>query len=83
MIFNVGMVDFDSLYVYMPLHAAQDYFGLYKDVLKPGAKDPGPMATDAQIDAAYQRQYQATAVDIFIKDPDATEAMRSAIQAGV
>jgi lipoprotein-releasing system permease protein len=81
-IFNVGMVDFDSFYVYMPLQAAQDYFGLYKDVLKPGAKDPGPLATDAEIDAAYERQYQATAVDIFIKDPDATEAMRASIQAG-
>jgi lipoprotein-releasing system permease protein len=81
-IFNLGMVEFDSFYVYMPLQAAQDYFGLYKDVLKPGAKDPGPLATDDQIDAAYQRQYQATAIDIFIQNPDDTDAMRAKLQAG-
>jgi lipoprotein-releasing system permease protein len=51
-------------------------------VLKPGAKDPGPLATDDQIDAAYQRQYQATAIDIFIQNPDDTDAMRAKLQAG-
>ncbi|HEV7718528.1 MAG TPA: ABC transporter permease, partial [Arsenicitalea sp.] len=69
-IFDLGMVEFDSFYVYMPMQAAQDYFKLYKDILKPGVQPPGPDATDAQIDDAYQRQYQATAVEIFIDNAD-------------
>jgi lipoprotein-releasing system permease protein len=81
-IFNLGMVEFDSFYIYMPLRAAQNYFGLYQDVLKPGMKNPGPDATDEQVDAAYDRKYQATAVDIFINDPDATDSMRAKLQAG-
>ncbi|HVW93095.1 MAG TPA: ABC transporter permease [Devosia sp.] len=80
-IFNLGMVEFDSFYIYMPLQAAQDYFHMYEDVLKPGAKDPGPDATDEQIDAAYERQYQATGVEIFIDDPDDIANMRQRIQA--
>ena len=28
------------------------------------------MATDEEIDAAYERIYQATAVEVFIDDPD-------------
>jgi lipoprotein-releasing system permease protein len=80
-IFNVGMVEFDSFYIYMPLRAAQDYFHMYDDVLRPGAKDPGPDATDEQIDAAYERQYQATGVEIFISDPDDIANMRLRIQA--
>ena len=35
-IFNLGMVEFDSFYVYMPMQQAQSYFKLYEDVLKPG-----------------------------------------------
>jgi lipoprotein-releasing system permease protein len=81
-IFDLGMVEFDSFYIYMPLQQAQDYFHLYEDVLKPGAKDPGPDATDAEIDAAYHRVYQATAVEIFIDDPDAIDAMRQKLQNG-
>jgi lipoprotein-releasing system permease protein len=45
-------------------------------------KNPGPDATDEQVDAAYDRKYQATAVDIFINDPDATDSMRAKLQAG-
>jgi len=81
-IFDLGMVEFDSFYIYMPLQAAQNYFQLYKDVLKPGAKNPGPDATDEQVDAAYERQYQATGVEIFISDPDAIDSMRAKLQAG-
>jgi lipoprotein-releasing system permease protein len=81
-IFDLGMVEFDSFYVYMPMQAAQDYFKLYKDVLKPGVQPPGPDATDAQIDDAYQRQYQATAVEIFIDNADNIGPMRDKLQAG-
>jgi lipoprotein-releasing system permease protein len=81
-IFDLGMVEFDSFYVYMPMQAAQDYFKLYTDVLKPGKQPPGPDATDAQIDEAYQRQYQATAVEIFIDNPDNIGPMREKLQAG-
>jgi lipoprotein-releasing system permease protein len=78
-IFNLGMVEFDSLYVYMPMQLAQNYFRLYEDVLKPGVAPPGPDATDDQIDAAYTRQYQATAVEVFIDDPDNVAVMRDRI----
>jgi len=78
-IFNLGMVEFDSLYIYMPMTQAQLYFNLYKDVLKPGVQPPPIDATDAQIDAAYQRQYQATGIEIFISDPDNVDAMRDRI----
>ncbi|MDB5562339.1 MAG: multidrug transporter substrate-bindinhypothetical proteinotein [Hyphomicrobiales bacterium] len=81
-IFNLGMVEFDSFYVYMPMTAAQDYFKLYTDVLKPGMQPPGPDATDTQIDDAYQRQYQATALEIFIDNADNIGPMREKLQAG-
>ena len=78
-IFNVGMVEFDSFYVYMPMQLSQDYFKMYEDVLKPGVEPPGPMATDAEIDAAYERQYQASAIEIFIDNPDDVNTMRNRI----
>jgi lipoprotein-releasing system permease protein len=81
-IFDLGMVEFDSFYIYMPLPSAQDYFKLYQDVLKPGAKNPGLDATDEQIDAAYERKYQATGIEIFIQDPDDIVNMRTKLQAG-
>jgi lipoprotein-releasing system permease protein len=81
-IFNLGMVEFDSFYIYMPLKASQDYFKLYQDVLKPGMKTPPPDASDADIDAAYQRQYQATGIEIFLDDPDAIGMMREKLQQG-
>ena len=82
-IFDLGMVEFDSFYIFMPMQPAQDYFHLYDDVLKPGMKNPGPDATDAEIDAAYQRVYQATGVEIFIDNPDDIGPMRQKLQNGV
>src|SRR3569623_1703675 len=79
-IFNLGMVEFDSFYVYMPMEAAQKYFKQYEDVLKPGVEPPAPDATDEQINAAYQRIWSATAVEVFIDDPDNVDAVRKRIQ---
>jgi lipoprotein-releasing system permease protein len=78
-IFNLGMVEFDSFYIYMPMQLGQEYFKLYEDVLKPGVAPPGPDATDAEIDAAYVRQYQASGVEIFIQNPDDVDTMRNRI----
>ncbi len=82
-IFDLGMVEFDSFYVYMPMQAAQTYFKLFEDVLRPGAAEPAPDATDEEIDAAYERKYQATAVEVFIDDPDNVAAVRERIQKDV
>lgn len=82
-IFNLGMVEFDSFYVYMPMQAAQTYFKLFEDVLRPGAVEPAPDATDEEIDAAYERKYQATAVEVFIDDPDNVSILRNRIQTDV
>ena len=82
-VFNLGMVEFDSFYLYMPMEPAQSYFKLFEDVLKPGTEPPGVMATDEEIAAAYDRVAMATAIDIFISDPDAIVAARSAIQSGL
>jgi lipoprotein-releasing system permease protein len=82
-IFNLGMVEFDSFYLYMPMDAAQTYFKMYEDRLKPGVAPPDVMATDEQIDAAYERVPQATAVEVFVADPDAIGTMRERIQAGI
>jgi len=82
-IFNLGMVEFDSFYLYMPMEPAQSYFKLYEDVLKPGVEPPGLMATDEEIEAAYQRIPMATAIDIFITDPDDIATVRNAIQSGL
>jgi lipoprotein-releasing system permease protein len=80
-IFNLGMVEFDSLFMYMPLKTAQDYFKLYEDVLKPGQPPLDPMASDEEIDAAYERIYQATAAEIFIDNPDSIPLMRERLAA--
>ena len=45
-IFDLGMVEFDSFYVYMPMQAAQTYFKMFEDVLRPGVVEPPPDATD-------------------------------------
>src|SRR5262249_16750797 len=82
-VFNLGMVEVDSFYIYMPMNSAQSYFKVYEDVLKPGVAPPGPDATDEQIDAAYDRQYQATGVEVFIDDPDNVGVLRDRIQAQV
>lgn len=71
-IFDVGMVEFDSFFVFMPIRPAQDYFRLYTDRLREGAEQPSLMATDEEIDAAYERVYNATAIEVFLSNPDAT-----------
>lgn len=85
-IFDLGMVEFDSFFMYMPLEPAQDYFKMFEEVLKPGAEVPGtgpldPPLTNEQIEASYDRVGQATAAEIFIDDPDATGIMRDRLQA--
>jgi lipoprotein-releasing system permease protein len=82
-IFDLGMVEFDSFYLFMPMSSAQSYFKMYESALKPGAQIPGVMATDEEIDAAYERIPQATALDIFVDNPDAIESMRNSIQNGI
>jgi lipoprotein-releasing system permease protein len=82
-IFNLGMVEFDSFYVYMPMQPAQTYFKMFEDVLRDGFAEPPPDATDEQIDAAYERKYWATAVEGFIDDPDDVARMRDKIQTDV
>jgi len=80
-IFDLGMVEFDSFVMYMPLTDAQVFFNLYEDVLKPGQPPLDPMATDEEIDAAYTRVTQATAAEIFIDDPDNVDVVRQRLQA--
>jgi len=79
-IFDLGMVEFDSFFMYMPLAPAQDYFKLYDDVLKPGHPPLDPMASDAEIDAAYDRISRATAAEIFIDNPDDVNVIRERLQ---
>src|SRR5690606_13570560 len=74
-IFDVGMVEFDSLFVFMPLEPAQLYFRSYSDRLREGFDELPLMATDEEIYAAYERVYEATAVEVFLANPDATWAI--------
>lgn len=78
-IFDVGMTEFDTFYVYLPLQQAQDYLGQFDRVLKPGATEPAAGATEEERDAAYDRVYRASAVEVFISDPQAIAPMRNAI----
>ena len=85
-IFDLGMVEFDSFFMYMPLEPAQDYFNLIEEVLKPGVEPPAtgpldPPPTNAEIEAAYDKIGQASAAEIFIDDPDNTKVMRERLQA--
>jgi lipoprotein-releasing system permease protein len=85
-IFDLGMVEFDSFFMYMPLQPAQEYFKMFKEVLKPGVEPPAtgpldPPLTNAQIEAAYDNIGQATATEIFIDDPDNVTVMRQRLQA--
>ncbi len=82
-IFNLGMPEFDSFHLYMPMQAAQVYFKLYEDRLKPGVEMPGVMATDEEIDAAYERAYEATGVEVFVARPDDIRGMRDRLQAAL
>ena len=78
-IFDLGMVEFDSFFVYLPMQQAQTYFKLFEDVLKEGVEPPDFEATDEEIDAAYERKYFATALEMFIKDPDNLDEVRQKI----
>jgi lipoprotein-releasing system permease protein len=64
----------------MPMKLAQDYFKAYDDVLRPGAEPPDVMASEEEIEAAYQRVYRASGVEIFVSNPDDVNGMRRAIQ---
>ena len=75
-IFDLGMTEFDSFYLYMPLQPAQDYFNMFDRVLKPGAEAPAADVPDEDKEAAYDRVYKATAVEIFITDPNNLGPMR-------
>jgi lipoprotein-releasing system permease protein len=79
-IYNLGMVEFDSFFMYMPLEPAQDYFKMVDEVLKPGMGPLDPLASDAEIDAAYERIPRASALEIFINDPDSVSVMRQRLQ---
>ncbi|MBU1306959.1 MAG: ABC transporter permease [Alphaproteobacteria bacterium] len=79
-IFDLGMVEFDSFFMYMPLEPAQDYFKLVDEVLKPGQGPLDPLASDAEIDAAYERVGKVSAAEIFIHDPDDVAVMRQRLQ---
>ena len=85
-IFDLGMVEFDSFFMYMPMEPAQDYFNMVAEVLKPGMEPPAtgpldPPPTNAEIDAAYDRIGRASAAEIFIDDPDNIVVMRQRLQA--
>ena len=82
-IFNLGMVEFDSFFVYLPIRAGQAYFKTYEDVLKPGVEEPPLDATDEEIDEAYERVYYASSAEIFIDNPDRVAEMREPIQAAI
>ncbi|WP_427857060.1 ABC transporter permease [Devosia litorisediminis] len=79
-IFDLGMVEFDSFFMYMPLEPAQTYFKKFEEVLKPGMGPLDPLASDAEIDAAYERINQVSAAEIFIDDPDNVTEMRQRLQ---
>jgi len=79
-IYNLGMVEFDSFFMFMPLEPAQDYFRMVDEVLKPGMGPLDPLASDEEIDAAYERVPRASAVEIFINDPDEVNLMRQRLQ---
>lgn len=84
-IFDLGMVEFDSLFIYMPLEPAQDYFKMFNEVLKPGMEVPvaGPLdppLTNEQLEEYYDRIVKVSAAEIFINDPDDIMTMRQRLQ---
>jgi lipoprotein-releasing system permease protein len=82
-IFDLGMIEFDSFYIYMPLEDAQDYYKMVTAQLKPGVPQPGVMATPEEVDAAYERVPQVSAIDVYVQNPDDVTRMRERIQAGI
>ncbi|HEY8577139.1 MAG TPA: ABC transporter permease [Devosia sp.] len=84
-IFDLGMVEFDSLFIYMPLETAQDYFKMYEEVLRPGMEPPAtgpldPPLTNEQLAEYYEQVGRVSAAEIFIDDPDEIGVMRQRIQ---
>jgi lipoprotein-releasing system permease protein len=75
-IFDLGMTEFDSFYLYMPLRPAQDYLEVFDRVLKPNASVPALDASEEDREAAYDRIYRATAIEVFIDNPNAIGSMR-------
>lgn len=75
-IFDLGMTEFDSFYLYMPMQPAQDYLNMFDRVLKPNASVPPPDAPDEEREAAYDRIYRASAIEVFITDPNRVDDMR-------
>ena len=82
-IFDLGMPEQDNFYIYMPMQAAQVYFKQFTDQLKAGAKMPGVMATDEEIDAAYERVYSASGVEVFVDNPDNIAGMKAKLEAAL
>ncbi|WP_374620153.1 ABC transporter permease [Devosia sp.] len=78
-IFDLGMTEFDALYLFMPLRPAQTYFNMFERVLKPGVAPPDFDAPDEEKEAAYDRVYRVSAVEVFIDDPNAISRMRNRI----
>ncbi len=75
-IFDLGMTEFDTFYLYMPMQPAQDYLDSFDRVLKPGASVPALDATEEEREGAYDRIYRATAIEVFITDPNDVDEMR-------
>jgi lipoprotein-releasing system permease protein len=82
-IFDLGMPEQDNFYIYMPMQPAQVYFKQFTDQLKAGAKMPGVMATDEEIDAAYERVYSASGVEVFVDNPDNISGMKQRLEAAL
>ena len=85
-IFDLGMVEFDSFFMYMPLEPAQDYFKMFEEVLKPGAELPALARSirrrpTSRSTPPMTASDEATAAEIFIDDPDDTTVMRERLQA--
>lgn len=78
-VFNLGMTEFDSFYLYLPMQSAQDYLELFERVPKPGVSPPAADATSDEREAAFDRVYRASAVEIFIANPNALQQMRTRI----
>jgi lipoprotein-releasing system permease protein len=49
-VFNLGMVDFDRYFLYLPLRAAQDYFGAFDDAPDPAKRVYRTTALDVAVD---------------------------------
>jgi len=82
-IFDLGMPEVDNFYIYMPMQEAQVYFKQFEDRLRPGAKMPDVMASDEEIDAAYERVYSASGVEVFVADPDNIAGMKARLAAAL